>query len=88
MCCNNVMSDITSQLEQLKCLLISGDLPDKSERDGHLLALLKSAQEEREELMRKQVEWSNALQCLETECREAHEAGEALREKYRSFNIS
>ncbi|KAH9525800.1 hypothetical protein Btru_002390 [Bulinus truncatus] len=71
------------QLEQLKCLLISGELPDKSERDGHLLGLLKSAQEEREELMRKQIEWSNALQALENECREAQDAGENLREKYR-----
>lgn len=70
------------QLEQLKCLLISGELPDKSERDGHLLGLLKSAQEEREELMRKQMEWSNALQGLENECKEAQEAGEALRERY------
>ncbi|RUS83359.1 hypothetical protein EGW08_008862 [Elysia chlorotica] len=70
------------QLEQLKYLLISGELPNKSERDGHLLGLLKSAAEEREELMRKQTEWSNALESLENECREAHEAGESLREKY------
>ncbi|XP_035828216.1 cytospin-A [Aplysia californica] len=70
------------QLEQLKCLLISGELPDKSERDGHLLGLLKSAQEEREELMRKQTEWSNAMQALENECRDAHEAGEALRDRF------
>ncbi|CAL1537707.1 unnamed protein product [Lymnaea stagnalis] len=73
------------QLEQLKCLLISGELPDKSDRDGHLLGLLKSAQEEREELMRKQIEWSNALQSLENECREAQEAGENLRDKYSSL---
>ncbi|GFO01137.1 cytospin-a [Plakobranchus ocellatus] len=70
------------QLEQLKYLLISGELPNKSDRDGHLLGLLKSAAEEREELMRKQTEWSNALESLESECREAHEAGENLREKY------
>ncbi|XP_013080875.2 cytospin-A-like [Biomphalaria glabrata] len=70
------------QLEQLKCLLISGELPDKSEKDGHLLGLLKSAQEEREELMRKQMEWSNALQALENDCREAQDALENLREKY------
>ncbi|GFS26636.1 cytospin-A [Elysia marginata] len=70
------------QLEQLKYLLISGELPNKSDRDGHLLGLLKSAAEEREELMRKQTEWSNALESLENECREAHEAGEGLREKY------
>ncbi|XP_059144249.1 cytospin-A-like [Physella acuta] len=69
------------QLEQLKCLLISGELPDKSEKDSHLLALLKSAQEEREELMRKQTEWSNALQALENEYREAQDAADSLRER-------
>ncbi|XP_052800117.1 cytospin-A-like isoform X2 [Mya arenaria] len=42
-----------TQIEQLKCLLISGDLPNKSDRDEHLLELLKGAQDEREEFLRK-----------------------------------
>ncbi|XP_025092993.1 cytospin-A-like isoform X6 [Pomacea canaliculata] len=69
------------QVEQLKSLLISGNLPDKSERESHLLQLLKSAQEEREELLRKQTEWSNALHSLETECKEYQEMLESARDK-------
>lgn len=33
--------------------------------------------------MRKQFEWSNALQMLENECKEAHEAEETQRDKYK-----
>ncbi|CAG5119370.1 unnamed protein product [Candidula unifasciata] len=75
-------------LEHLKHLLISGDLPDKSDRDDHLLGLLKSAQEEREELMRKQTEWCNAVHCLESECKEAQEAEEKMRGKYSVLKLA
>jgi hypothetical protein len=68
-------------VEQLKSLLISGNLPEKSEREDHLLALLKSAQEEREELFRKQTEWSNALRSMEADCKEYQDMLEAMREK-------
>ncbi|XP_070204422.1 cytospin-A-like isoform X3 [Littorina saxatilis] len=70
-----------TQVEQLKSLLISGNLPDKTEREAHLLQLLKSAQEEREELFRKQTEWSNALRNMEADCREQQDMTDALRDK-------
>ena len=68
-------------MEQLKSLLISGNLPEKSERENHLLELLKSAQEEREELFRKQTEWSNALRSMEADCKEYQDVADSWREK-------
>lgn len=62
-------------------MLISGNLPDMSEREAHLLELLKSAQGEREELFRKQSEWSNALHTMEADCKEYQEAAELHRDK-------
>lgn len=70
-----------TQVEQLKSLLISGSLPEKSERESQLLELLKSAQEEREELFRKQTEWSNALRSMEADSKEYQDLAEVLREK-------
>lgn len=69
------------KVEQLKSLLISGSLPEKTEREAHLLELLKSAQEEREELFRKQTEWSNALRSMEADCKEYQDTLESLQDK-------
>ncbi|XP_076452962.1 cytospin-A-like isoform X2 [Babylonia areolata] len=74
-----------TQVEQLKSLLISGSLPEKSGREDHLLELLKSAQEEREELFRKQTEWSNALRSMEADCKEYQDMVEMLRDKTQSL---
>ena len=73
-----------TQIEQLKCLLISGDLPNKSDRDQHLLGLLKGAQEEREEMVRKQIELANALQKRENENKEHVELAELFKDKLQS----
>lgn len=70
-----------TQIEQLKALLISGNFPERSEREQQLLELLKCAQEEREELLRKQIELSNALNSYENEHKEAQDATDALRDK-------
>ena len=63
-----------TQIEQLKSLLISGDLPNKSERESHLLGLLKGAQEEREEFFRK-------LRAAESESRQCLNALDSERDK-------
>lgn len=73
-----------TQIEQLKCLLISGDLPNKSDRDQHLLGLLKGAQEEREEMMRRQAELVNALHKRANENREYQEHAEIVKDKLQS----
>ena len=73
-----------TQIEQLKCLLISGDLPNKSDRDQHLLGLLKGAQEEREEMVRKQIELANALHRRENENKEHAEVAEMFKDKLQS----
>ena len=67
-----------NQIEQLKYLLISGDLPNKSDRDQHLLELLKGAQEEREEFLRK-------LRAAEMEAREGQRERQSLKEKCQRF---
>ncbi|XP_060581869.1 cytospin-A-like isoform X2 [Ruditapes philippinarum] len=63
-----------TQIEQLKCLLISGELPNKSDRDQHLLELLKGAQDEREEFLRK-------LHAAESDARVYQSHTETVREK-------
>lgn len=63
-----------NQIEQLKCLLISGELPNKSDRDQHLLGLLKGAQDEREEFLRK-------LYAAEKDARVSQIHTEAIMEK-------
>ena len=73
-----------TQIEQLKCLLISGDLPNKSDRDQHLLGLLQSAQEEREEMVRKQVELAKALHKRGNENKEYQEHMETVKDKLQS----
>ena len=73
-----------TQIEQLKCLLISGDLPNKSDRDQHLLGLLKGAQEEREEMVRKQCELANALHKRENEKKEYQEHAEIVKDRLQS----
>ncbi|KAK3083835.1 hypothetical protein FSP39_003886 [Pinctada imbricata] len=69
------------QIEQLKALLISGNFPERSEREKQLFELLKSAQEEREELLRKQGELANALHTAECESREFQDVLDAVRDK-------
>jgi chromosome segregation ATPase len=65
----------------LKALLISGNFPERSEREQQLLELLKCAQEEREELLRKLIELSNALHTYQNEHREAQDVNDALKDK-------
>ncbi|XP_050411238.1 cytospin-A isoform X2 [Patella vulgata] len=69
------------QVEQLKSLLLSGNLPDISKREELLIDSLKSAQEEREELMMKLTEHANTLHTVENEFKEVYDVNEALRDK-------
>src|SRR6218665_3052709 len=70
------------QIEHLKALLIQdSDNYDRSENERQLMALLKSAQEEREELMMKQAEFINALNVIENENRELQDIVSALRDR-------
>ena len=69
------------QIEQLKSLLISGNFPERSEREQQLLELLKGAQDEREEFLCKQTELVNTLNDRENECRELSELYDVTKEK-------
>ena len=70
-----------TQIEQLKALLISGNFPERSEREKQLFELLKGAQEEREELLRKQAELANALHSTESDAREYQDIADAVRDR-------
>ncbi|KAL5016371.1 hypothetical protein ScPMuIL_005960 [Solemya velum] len=70
-----------TQIDQLKTLVISGVLPDKTDREQQLLELLKSAQEEREELLFKQVELDNTLHSTEGEFKDTQNIVDILRDK-------
>ncbi|XP_029653050.1 cytospin-A isoform X1 [Octopus sinensis] len=70
-----------TQLEHLKSLLINSSLINSTEREQQMIDLLKSASIEREEMLRKQDEYSNELQMAITENREAQELVSALRDK-------
>lgn len=70
-----------TQIEQLKCLLISGNFPERSEREQQLMELLKGAQDEREEFLCKQTELVNTLNARENECRELAELYDTTRDK-------
>ncbi|XP_062582587.1 cytospin-A-like [Saccostrea cucullata] len=69
------------QIEQLKSLLISGNFPERSEREQQLLELLKGAQDEREEFLCKQTELVNILNARENECRELGELCDTNKDK-------
>ena len=70
------------QIEQLKVLIVSeNDTKDRSEHERQLLELLRSSQVEREELLLKQQEYTNALITAGTENRENADITEALRDK-------
>lgn len=70
------------QIEQLKSLLLrDSESGQRSEFECQLAALVKSAQEEKEELLLKQIELSYVVQTLEDENHELHEAVAALKDK-------
>ncbi|XP_060064600.1 cytospin-A-like [Ylistrum balloti] len=69
------------QIEQLKSLLISGTLPDTTNRELQLLELLKAGQDEREEMIRKQNEYANALHNCEQDLRESQDVVDTARDK-------
>lgn len=69
------------QIEQLKSLLISGTLPDATNREVQLLELLKAGQVEREEMIRKQNEYANALHNCEQDLRDSQDVADATRDK-------
>ncbi|XP_041347791.1 cytospin-A-like [Gigantopelta aegis] len=79
------LSNSRIQVEQLKCLMLSGSLPDKSDREVHLLDLLKSAQEEKEEMIRKQTELANHLHTVDVDFCESQDVVDALRDKLHLF---
>lgn len=74
-----------TQIDQLKTLVISGVLPDKTDREQQLLELLKSAQEEREELLCKQVELDNTLHSTEGEFKDTQNIVDILRDKIKTL---
>lgn len=70
------------QIEHLKTLLIQdSDSNDRSENELQLVALIRSAQEEREELLLKQAEFNNALTSFQNENRELQDIVSALRDR-------
>ena len=69
------------QIEQLKSLLISGKLPDQSDRELQLIDLLKAGQIEREEVFCKQSELVNALRRCETELNVMYDTADSTRDK-------
>lgn len=70
-----------TQIDQLKSILISGKFPDTSEREYHLLDLLKGGVEEREELLRKQDQLVFAFQAEKMDHGETQDIVEALKDK-------
>lgn len=72
------------QIEQLKVLLVCGSKSEeRSEFETQLVALLRCAEEEKEELLLKQTELSNAIHTLENENRELQDVVAAMRDKSR-----
>ena len=70
------------QIEHMKALLLNEcEGGDRSETERQLVALVKSAQEEREELILRQLEMNNSLGCLENENKEFQDIVTALRDK-------
>ena len=70
------------QVEHLKALLIrDSEYEDRSENESQLVALVKSAEEEKEELLLKQAEFQKSLISFEMENRELQDIISALRDK-------
>ena len=70
------------QIEHLKVLLVSeSEGGERSENERQLVALIKSAAEEREEFLLKQGEYGNALQTYDNENRELQDIITALRDR-------
>lgn len=72
------------QIEQLKILLVCGsNSVEWSQFESQLVALLRSAEEEKEELLLKQVELGNAIHTLENENHELQDVVGAVKDKSR-----
>ena len=70
------------QIEHLKALLVSeSEGGDRSENERQLVGLIKTAQEERDEFILKQIELSNTLYSYENENREMQDVITALKDK-------
>lgn len=70
------------QIEHMKVLLVSeSEGKERSENERQLVALIKSASEEREEFLLKQGELSNALISYENENKELQDIISALKDK-------
>ena len=70
------------QIEHLKVLLVSeSEGAERSENERQLVALIKSAAEEREEFILKQSQLGNALSAYENENRELQDIISALKDK-------
>lgn len=76
------------QIEHLKVLLVTeAEGRDRSENERQLMGLIQSSQEEREELLLRQVECSNVIHSLEAQNRELQDAITALRDKVRLLEM-
>lgn len=72
------------QIEQLKVLLVCGSKSEeRSQFETQLVALLRCAEEEKEELLLKETELSNAIQTLENENHELQDVVAAMKDKSR-----
>lgn len=70
------------QIEQLKVLLVCGSKSEeRSQFETQLVALLRCAEEEKEELLLKETELSNAIQTLENENHELQNVVAAMKNK-------
>ena len=70
------------QIEHLKALMVrESETGDRSENERQLVALLKSAQEERDELYLKQTEYTNSMHSFDNENKELQDIIQAQRDK-------
>ena len=70
------------QIEHLKQLLVSeSEGADRSRNERELVSLIKMGQEEKEELLLRQMELSNTLHSFETKTRDLQGTVRALKEK-------
>lgn len=74
------------QIEHLKQLLVSeSEGADRSRNERELVSLIKMGQEEKEELLLRQMELSNSLHSCEHDARDLHGSVRSLKEKTHSL---
>lgn len=76
------LENLRRQIQHLKTLLFrDGGSEERSENERQLMALVRSAEEEREELLLKQAELCNTLEVVESDKQELYSMTASLREQ-------